>query len=521
KSLTTRTTLLLLISLLLFTGCGGLHSGGVSPRDTRIPDPELAVSGPGTLPESVPSAKASEVPLPCLSSLVNYFSCCGLDGEEPLFMADARDWAPPMERIAPVWTENPAPEAAPPVDSTPVLSVGIDATGKAYRKLSNTPAEEIRRKVALKREARRAEKEPEPQPLFHFDFAGQHEPGFLAQPGPFGEEPLFFLRVRGPASPGDASRSKILAAASPLLNDQVKSFIGFFQNKADGFFTNSLGRAQAYEPMMKKILREKNLPEELFYLALIESGFNPHAISKAKACGIWQFMGNTAKRFGLKVDKWVDERRDPEKSTYAAAEYLKNLYNIFNCWFLAAAGYNAGEGKILRAMAKAKSQDFLEVSSQRQIRKETKEYVPMMLAAITIAQDPPKYGFMTASTAAPFAYDTVPVPPATRFDKIARAAECEISEIRFLNPSLIRDKTPPGKASFEVRVPLGKKDVFEKNFLRLPPDPPEVGKHRVRRGETLASIAKTYQVSLAELCEVNKVSPKSRVKPGAALRIPQ
>ena len=132
-----------------------------------------------------------------------------------------------------------------------------------------------------------------------------------------------------------------------LLNDKVQDFISFFQGRAESFFSRSLARSQAYEEMMKRIFREKNLPEELFYLALIESGYNPTALSRAKASGIWQFIGQTAKRFGLRVDKWVDERRDPEKSTLAAAEYLKTLHGMFNNWDLATASYNAGEAKVL------------------------------------------------------------------------------------------------------------------------------------------------------------------------------
>jgi hypothetical protein len=322
-------------------------------------------------------------------------------------------------------------------------------------------------------------------------------------------------------SPPDQGAAKILSSFPSILNDKVKSFIDLFQTKADSYFTKSLARSQAYEGMMKKILREKNLPEELFYLALIESGYNPYAQSRAKATGIWQLMNRTGKRYGLKVDKWVDERRDPEKSTYAAAEYLKDLYEMFNCWYLAAAGYNAGEGKVLQAMKRAKSQDFWEISKHRFLKRETKQYVPRFLAAMIIAQDPEKYGFSNIDYHPPLVYEKVAVPPGTRLDRIARAAETNLEQIRALNPALRRDKTPPHPASFEINLPPGKKEVFERNFSRVfKLDPRTARKHRVRRGETLWQIAKKYRVDLQEICEGNEITPKTILRPGDTLLLP-
>ena len=315
--------------------------------------------------------------------------------------------------------------------------------------------------------------------------------------------------------------SQILGGIPTLLNDRVKDFIDFFQNKADGFFTRSLARSQAYEGMMKQIFREKNLPEELFYLALIESGYNPEAQSRAKALGIWQFMSQTAKRFGLKVDKWVDERRDPEKSTYAAAEYLKSLHEMFNCWYLATASYNAGEGKMLQAMKRAKSQDFWEISKHRYLKQETKEYVPMFLAAMIIAQDPQKYGFSNIEYHPPLMYEKVTVPPGTRLDRIARAAETDVDDIRTLNPSLRKDRTPPEGPSFEIKIPPGKKEAFESNFSRMKIfDPRTARKHQVHRGETLGQIAKKYRIDLQQLCEGNQITPKTPIRPGTTLFLP-
>jgi hypothetical protein len=307
-----------------------------------------------------------------------------------------------------------------------------------------------------------------------------------------------------------------------LFNEKVEEFIDFFQTRGDDFFQKALGRSQAYEDMMKRIFREKNLPEELFYLALIESGFNPKASSRARASGIWQFIRKTAKRFGLKVDKWVDERRDPEKSTYAAAEYLKSLYEMFNNWDLVAASYNAGEGKVLKAMKRAKSQDFWEISQRRYLRRETRKYVPMFLAAVIIASAPDKYGFSNIDYHPPLLYEKVVVPPATRLDLIARAAETEVSEIQALNPALRRGKTPPNDPQFEIKIPPGKRGILEKNLLPLIQKNRFKAKtHRVRPGETLARIAKKYQVSLKALCCFNALSSQDRLKPGSTLLLPR
>jgi LysM repeat protein len=318
-----------------------------------------------------------------------------------------------------------------------------------------------------------------------------------------------------------SSFSSAVSIFPSLVNEKVTTFISFFQRKADSFFSRSLARSQAYEEMMKRIFREKDLPEELFYLALIESGYNPTALSRAKASGIWQFVAQTAKRFGLRVDKWVDERRDPEKSTHAAAEYLKTLHGMFNSWDLATAGYNAGEGKVLKAMKIARSDDFWEISKYRYLKQETKKYVPMFLAAVTIAKEPQKYGFDNIEYHPPLVYEKVPVPPSTSLALIAKAAETDLAEIRSLNPALIREKTPPNSPSFDIKLPMGKKEVFERNFSNVSRPSANSGQHRVSSGETLTRVAKKYQVSIADLCAANEISPQTVLKPGAILKIPR
>jgi triphosphoribosyl-dephospho-CoA synthetase len=321
-------------------------------------------------------------------------------------------------------------------------------------------------------------------------------------------------------SGGGRPIADVLVLFPSLFHERVRQSIQYFQTQGEDFFSASLARSRAYEPMIKHILREKNLPEEFFYLALIESGYKPNAQSKAKATGIWQLMAQTARRFGLQVNQWIDERRDPEKSTRAAAAYLKSLYELFQCWELAVASYNAGEGKILAAIKKSHSQDFWEISKHRYLKQETKKFVPKFLAAVTIARDPHLFGFGNTEDSPRIASEKVLVPPGTRLDRIARAAETELSQIRALNPALIKWKTPPQGAPIEIRIPRGKMQAFEKNFPLKQDDIALAKRHRIRQGETLWQIAKRYQVHLQDLCEFNQITPKALIRPGATLLLP-
>ena len=208
-----------------------------------------------------------------------------------------------------------------------------------------------------------------------------------------------------------------------VINAKVEQFIQYFQTTARKAFSNWLARSEKYIPFMRNHLKENGLPEDLVYMALIESGFNPYAYSRSKASGPWQFIYLTGKRYGLRSNWWIDERRDPEKSTIAAAKYLKDLYDMFECWYLAAAGYNAGEGKIATAMKRYRTEDFWELTKYRYLKQETKNYVPQMIAAALIAKDPERYGFVGIEYQEPLRYDKVRVPEVTDLRLIARACE--------------------------------------------------------------------------------------------------
>jgi membrane-bound lytic murein transglycosylase D len=306
-----------------------------------------------------------------------------------------------------------------------------------------------------------------------------------------------------------------------VINSKVEQFIQYFQTKARKVFTLWLARSEKYIPFMRDLLRENGLPEDLVYLALIESGFNPHAYSRSKASGPWQFIYLTGKKYGLRSNWWIDERRDPEKSTIAAAKYLKDLYDMFECWYLAAAGYNAGEKKIATAMKRYRTEDFWELTKYQYLKRETKNYVPQMIAAALIAKDPEKYGFIGIEYQEPLQYEKVKVPEVTDLRLIAQACEVTVNEIKDLNPELLRWCTPPDFPDYEIKIPFGKKEFFLKNFEVLPP----AGKlqfktHIVRKGDTLSKIAKRYRVDLKSILEINRLNLKSRLSVGMNLLIP-
>ena len=304
-----------------------------------------------------------------------------------------------------------------------------------------------------------------------------------------------------------------------VLNDSVENHLEYFKTRGRDMFQLWIDRSARYIPAMKSIFREKNLPEDLVYVAMIESGFNPYAVSWARAVGPWQFMPATGKLYGLKIDWWIDERKDPVKSTYAAAEHLKDLHNLFGSWPLALASYNAGAGKVQRAVLRTRSEDFWDLKASRYIRKETKNYVPKYMAATIIAKNPEAYGF-TLSKYEPFKYDEVVIEESMDLRLVARCADSTYQEIKELNPQLRRWVTPPHVSKYVLRIPDGKKETFLKNFAAVPPEQKiKWERHEVKKGETLSGIAKQYQTSPEAIRDINGLK-KSRVNPGKHLLIP-
>jgi len=306
-----------------------------------------------------------------------------------------------------------------------------------------------------------------------------------------------------------------------VINEKVEHFLHYFQTTARNSFSNWLARSEKYIPFMREVLKEKGLPEDLVYLSMIESGFNPYAYSRSKAMGPWQFIYLTGKRYGLKSNWWVDERRDPEKSTIAAAGYLKDLYDMFECWYLAAAGYNAGENKIAKGMKRYGTEDFWELTKHRYLKQETKHYVPQMIAAALLAKDPEKYGFIGIEYQEPLRYDKVMVPPAVDLRLIAKACEITVEELKELNPELRRWCTPPDAPEYEIKIPFGKKDLFLTNFESLRPGGKNSFKtHIVKKGDTLQHVARLYRVELEPILEINRLKKGNRLSAGTNLLIP-
>ncbi len=304
-----------------------------------------------------------------------------------------------------------------------------------------------------------------------------------------------------------------------ILNDSVENHLEYFKTRGRNIFQLWLDRSARYIPLMKDIFRDKNLPEDLVYVAMIESGFNPYAVSWAHAVGPWQFMPATGKSYGLKIDWWIDERKDPVKSTQAAAEHLKDLHNLFGSWPLALASYNAGAGKVQRAVLRTRSEDFWDLKASRYIRKETKNYVPKYMAATIIAKNPEAYGF-TLSKFEPFKYDEVVVEESTDLRLISRCAECTYQEIKELNPEIRRWVTPPQYSHYVLRIPPGRKDKFLANYAAIPPEQKITWeRHEVKKGETLALLAKQYNTTPEAIRDINGLGRK-KISTGKHLLIP-
>ncbi len=310
------------------------------------------------------------------------------------------------------------------------------------------------------------------------------------------------------------------------VNQQVEQFIDYFQNKIPKRFTIYLSRSTRYMPMMRGILKDYGLPEDLIYMALIESGFSCTATSTAAAVGPWQFIRASGTRFGLKIDAWVDERQDPVKSTHAAARYLRELYAEFGSWYLAAAAYNAGENKIRRALSRYQASDYWTISHHQRsyLANETKEYVPKMIAAALIAKDPQKYGFVDVPYEPPLAYDEVTVHPGISMNALAKATNLSPGELAALNPELVRGATPPFGGSYTLRVPLGAGRQFETLYAQLNPGDLKARLTPVTvaasKGDTLASMAKHYGVRLAELQALNPRAGSRQLKAGQRIVVP-
>ena len=307
-----------------------------------------------------------------------------------------------------------------------------------------------------------------------------------------------------------------------VMNEHVASEIRLFQTMERDFFIESYKRSGRYREEMVKAFREAGIPEEITWLPLIESGFKARAMSRARALGLWQFIPSTGYKFGLKRDAWIDERLDPGKATAASIAYLKELHQMFGDWATVLAAYNCGEGNVLRAIRGQKI-DYLDNfwDLYQRLPRETARYYPRFLAVLTIMKDPAKYGFTLDELEKPAAYEVVTIEKPVHLKKIAEKTGCSDEELANLNPELRNQATPAGP--YELKVPVGKKEAVLACVEALPKWSPPQSKfvvHRVRRGETLSTIAMRYHSSIQRIVEANNMKRGKLLRIGQKLKIP-
>jgi len=304
------------------------------------------------------------------------------------------------------------------------------------------------------------------------------------------------------------------------VNDEVLMFLNFFQTpKGRDIVENGLRRSGKYRDMISRVLREEGLPQDLIYLAQAESAFQPLALSRAGARGIWQFVAYRGQQYGLHHTWWIDERQDPEKATRAAAQHLRDLYGLFGDWYLAMAAYNCGPGNVQKGIERTGYADFWELYKRNVLPRETKNYVPIIIALTLIAKDAAHYSIQ-ADPEPPVPTDVVKPGRPIDLRLVAETIDVDVETLRALNPSLLRMATPEDP-SFELRLPQGTGEKFTAEISAIPPDKwISWRRHRVEPGETLASIAKKYRVTPAAIAEANSIERTAVLEPGVKLTIP-
>jgi len=323
--------------------------------------------------------------------------------------------------------------------------------------------------------------------------------------------------------PEDASQMVRIHQLAPQCgvpvdaNARVAASIRFFQTRGRQTYLTWMRRAGRYRDLIVPILRHEKLPEDFFYLAMIESGFNPRAYSRAHASGLWQFIRHTARLEGLSIDHWVDERRDPVRSTRAAARHLKALYANLGDWRLAAAAYNAGPGRVSRAIAAAGTRDFWRLK----LPTETRNYVPLFMAAVVISKDPALFGFDAIEVDPPLRYEEARLSRFVDLKVAARIMGISVGQLRQLNPELRRVITPPKSRSYHLRVPPGKAARLVREYARLPASAKTgVYEYLVQRGDNISTIAAAFGVSVRLVADANSLGNANLIHPGQTLYVP-
>lgn len=314
------------------------------------------------------------------------------------------------------------------------------------------------------------------------------------------------------------------------VNELVLKWVDYFTGKGRPHMERYMARSTRYTPLMKEILRKNGLPEDLIYLALIESGFSSGARSHAAAVGFWQFMRGTGKTYGLRSTNLIDERRDFERSTEAASSYLKGLYNLFGSWYLAIASYNVGENRVKRVVMENKTRDFWELAKNKELPRETIDYVPKFIAARMIAQHPEKFGFKDIDYAPKIEFEKIQIERPVSLRLLAQNIGVDTGDLKELNPMYRTEYVPVDKGAITLRVPVGKTEVamgvLEKSFVTSKHAVAKyeyeegIRKYRVRPGDTLGAIARKFRVSLAALRDANDLGRRAMLRVGMNLNIP-
>jgi membrane-bound lytic murein transglycosylase D len=305
-----------------------------------------------------------------------------------------------------------------------------------------------------------------------------------------------------------------------MMTDQVASYISYFSNRGRGTLERALTRSGLYHDMIRRVLKEEGVPQDLIYLAQAESGFHPLALSRAGARGMWQFMASRAKGYGLERDWWVDDRQDPEKSTRAAAHHLKDLYSEFGDWYLAMAAYNSGPGTVQSAVKRTGYADYWQLYKRNVLPKETRNYVPIILAVTIMAKNPEQYGLDKIVPEKPVPYDTVRIDYPVDLRLVAECVDASASDLQDLNPSLLRLTTPKDR-EFELHLPAGTGDRYLAAIAAIPPDMRVWWRyHKVASGDSLASVARTFHSSPQAIAQANHLDTDDSLRSESELIIP-